>query len=54
MRTNFSTAFMATTATAVAFAYAAKSTIRTFSMWSPSTVKHSNKRISRQPIGVVS
>lgn len=53
MRTNFTTAFTTTTAVAVAVVYASAVTTRAFAMWSPSVVKHSNKRFTRQPSGVV-
>ena len=53
MRTAQTTATMATTATAVAFAYASAVTTRAFAMWSSPVVKHSNKRFTRQPSGVV-
>lgn len=53
MRTDFTTAFTTTTATAVAVVYASAVTTRAFAMWSPSVVKHSNKRFTRQPSGVV-
>lgn len=53
MHTAQTTAFMATTATAVAFAYASAVTTRAFAMWSSPVVKHSNKRLARQPYEVV-
>ena len=54
MRTNFTTAFTTTTAVAVAVVvYASVVTTRAFAMWTPSVVKHSNKRFTRQPSGVV-
>jgi hypothetical protein len=53
MRTSQTTAFMATTAAAVAFAYASATTTRAFAMWSSPVVKHSNKRFTRRPDEVV-
>ncbi|MCE2736394.1 MAG: hypothetical protein ACK45J_04300 [Acidimicrobiaceae bacterium] len=53
MRNEFTTAFMATTAAAVAFAYATTVATRAFSMWSTPAVKHSNKRFTRWPSGVL-
>ncbi len=53
MRTQVTTAFMATTAAAVAFAYAQTVTTRAFSMWSAPAVKHANKRFTRWPSGVL-
>ena len=53
MRTEFTFAFMATAAAAVAFAYAQTVTTRAFSMWSSPAVKHSNKRFTRWPSGVL-
>lgn len=53
MRTNFATAFTTTTAVAVAVVYASVATTRVIGMWSPSVVKHSNKRFTRQPSGVM-
>ena len=53
MRTSQTTAFMATTAAAVAFAYASATTTRAFAMWSSPVVKYSNKRFTRQPYEVV-
>lgn len=49
MRNEVTTAFMATTAAAVAFAYAQTVTTRAFSMWSTPAMKHSNKRFTRWP-----
>lgn len=49
MHTNLTTAFMGTTATAVAFAYAAS---YAFTMWSKPAVKHANKRHTRRPYGI--
>ena len=53
MRTSFTTAFMGTTATAVAFAYTATVVDHAFSMWSSPATKHANKRRARQPRGVL-
>ncbi len=53
MRTQTTTAFMATAAAAVAFAYAQAVATRAFSMWSSPVVKHSNKRFTRWPSGVL-
>ncbi|MSZ54814.1 MAG: hypothetical protein F2595_00950 [Actinobacteria bacterium] len=53
MRINQTTAAMATTATAVAFAYATTVADHAFTMWSSPAVKHANKRRSRQPRGVL-
>ena len=53
MRTQVTTATFATTAAAVAFAYAQAVTTRAFSMWSSPVVKHSNKRFTRWPSGVL-
>ena len=53
MRTQVTTATFATTAVAVAFAYAQAVTTRAFSMWSTPAVKHSNKRFTRWPSGVL-
>jgi hypothetical protein len=53
MRTSFTTAFMGTTATAVAFAYSAIVVDHAVSMWSTPVVKHVNKRRSRQPRGIL-
>ncbi len=53
MRTQVTTATFATTAVAVAFAYAQAVTTRAFSMWSSPAVKHSNKRFTRWPSGVL-
>ena len=53
MRINQTTTAMATTATAVAFAYATTVADHAFTMWSSPAVKHANKRRSRQPRGVL-
>jgi len=53
MRINQATAFMGTTATAVAFAYTSTVADHAFSMWSSPAVKHVNKRRPRQPHGVL-
>jgi hypothetical protein len=53
MRTSFNTAFMGTTATAVAFTYAATVVDHAVSMWSTPVVQHANKRRSRQPLGIL-
>lgn len=54
MRSLQTTAFMGTTATAVAFAYTATVVDHAVSMWSTPVVKHVNKRRSRQPRGILS
>lgn len=51
MRTTLTTAMLGTTATAVAFAYAAS---YAFTMWSKPAVKHANKRHTRRPYGIPS
>jgi hypothetical protein len=53
MRSLQTTAFMGTTATAVAFAYTAIVVDHAVSMWSTPVVKHVNKRRSRQPRGIL-
>jgi hypothetical protein len=53
MRTSITTAFMGTTAIAVAFAYVATVVDHAVSMWSTPVVQHANKRRSRQPRGIL-
>jgi hypothetical protein len=53
MRNEITFAFVATAAAAAAFAYAQTVTTRAFSMWSSPAVKHSNKRFTRWPSGVL-
>jgi hypothetical protein len=52
MRTEMTTAFTGTTATAVVFAVAPVAVAYTHAMWSTSAVKHANKRFTRPPCEV--
>lgn len=53
MRSNQTTAFTGTAATAAAFAYASTVAVHAFTMWSSPIVNHANKRFTRWPDGVV-